>query len=121
MNFLVENSGKCFNQDTPAIHKDRRPRFLEWYRIQICATKISIWIFENLALVETFFQRPFIFTIQLNSCLDNHYVSHLKGFLKKVTPLLFNFIPFLPITIILLYDQKMFSCLRISYQSTSWY
>ena len=45
----------------------------------------------------------------------------LKGFPKKVTPLLFNFIPFLQITIILLYDQKMFSCLRISYQSTSWY
>ena len=51
-----------------------------------------------------------------------HFFTHSpQGISKKVTLLLFNFIPFLQITIILLYDQKMFSCLRISYQSTSWY
>ena len=49
-----------------------------------------------------------------------------SGFLKKshndrATLLLFNFISFLQIPTILLYDQKKFICLRISCQSTSWH
>ena len=65
-------------------------------------------------------EQQLLLLIHSNSFIFFHTYP-LKGFPKKVTPLLFNFIPFLQITIILLYDQKMFSCLRISYQSTSWY
>ena len=78
--------------------------------------------------IKSFFQISHTMTEQQLLLLNSFIFSHLfhtfifspQGISKKVTLLLFNFIPFLKITIILLY-QKMFSCLRISYQSTSWY
>ena len=61
-----------------------------------------------------------------NFCYSIHSFFPLKGFLKKVTQWQSNTsvvqsYSFLQITTILLYDQKMFSCLRISCQSTSWH